>query len=85
MSLTNILNEYFTVQTVLNDKNATLPELLDPPYEQLHAINIIPSEIRDILRFLSISKASGPDLICPRLLREGADQLCIPLSNFSID
>ena len=76
------LKNFFIAQTVLNDNNATLLELLDPPYEQLHAINIMPSEIRNILRSLTISKASGPDLISPRLLREGADQLCIPLSNF---
>ena len=79
----NVFNEYFIAQTVLNDNNATLPELLDPPYEQLHAINIIPFEICDILRSLNISKASGPDLISPCLLRKGANQLCIPI--FSTD
>lgn len=38
--------------------------------------------MRDVLNKLNISKASGPDLINPRLLKEAADQLSLPLSIF---
>ena len=35
---------------------------------------------QDVLLNLKVSKASGPDLISPRLLKEGADVLAMPLS-----
>ncbi|MCG8048301.1 MAG: reverse transcriptase family protein [Candidatus Thiodiazotropha endolucinida] len=78
----DVLNTYFIAQSQLRDANTNLPEIQQPPYEKLHTIDITSSDIRDILRALNVSKASGPDLISPRLLKEGADQLCEPLSQF---
>ena len=66
----------------LNDANRSPPELTEPTYERLNRINITSTDVRDILKSLNSSKASGPDLISPRLLKEGAKQLCSPLSNF---
>ena len=78
----DILNTYFVAQSRPKDVNTVLPDLIEPPYEQLHTIDITSSDVRDTLRSLNVSKASGPDLISPRLLKEGADQLCLPLSIF---
>ena len=37
-------------------------------------------DVKDVLLHLNVSKASGPDLISPRLLKEGADILAYPFS-----
>ena len=77
-----ILNEYFINQSKLDDANKSPPELAEPTYERLNRVNITSTDVRDILKSLNPSKASGPDIISPRLLREGANQLCTPLSKF---
>ena len=51
-------------------------------HERLNHINITANDIRDILKSLNVSKASGPDLISPCLLKEGANQLSFPFSKF---
>ena len=82
-----ILNEYFINQSKLDDANKSPPELAEPNYERLNRVNITSTDVPnvDILKSLNPSKASGPDLISPRLLREGANQLCTPLSKFLTD
>ena len=40
-------------------------------------------DVLDVLKHLNTTKASGPDLISPRLLREGADILANPYSIFN--
>ena len=45
-------------------------------------INISAQEVKDVLRNLIVTKASGPDLISPRLLKEPATELSGPLSEF---
>ena len=77
-----ILNEYFINQSKLNDANKSPPELAEPTYERLNRVNITSIDVRDILKSLNPSKASGLDLISTRLLKEGANQLCTPLSKF---
>ena len=77
-----IFNEYFIAQSRLNDDNKIPPQLPEPTYKRLNHINITANDIRDILKSLNVSKASGPDLISPRLLKEGANQLSFPFSKF---
>ena len=62
------------MQAYLDDTEAVLPEL-SLPENQLCDIEI--SE--DVLSILNPSKASGPDLINPRLLKEAVHQLRCPL------
>ena len=77
-----IFNEYFIAQSRLNDENKIPPQLPEPTYERFNHINITANHIRDILKSLNVSKASGPDLISPGLLKEGANQLSFPFSRF---
>ena len=77
-----IFNEYFIDQSRLIDANKFPPLLPEPTYARLKQIDITTSDVRDILKSLNISKASGPDLVSPRLLKEGANQLSTPLSKF---
>ena len=55
---------------------------IPPEYPLLEMVNISSQDVHDILRNLNITKAPGPDLINPRLLKEAAAELCGPLSVF---
>ena len=75
----NMLNEYFSSQSVVNDINKTLPPRTDTNNE-LNFIAILEQEVKDVLDNLNVTKACGPDLISPRLLKEGASVLSKPLA-----
>ena len=47
---------------------------------RLNSITISQQDVRDVLNNLNVTKASGPDLISPSLLKEGATILSKPLS-----
>ena len=73
----NMLNEYFASQTVVNDNNKQLPPLA-PAQHILNSISVTEQDVNDVLINLDATKASGPDQISPRLLREGAPILSKP-------
>lgn len=77
-----LFNSFFLQQSELTDALPVLPTLEISENQQLNTINISYLDVRDVLQHLNVSKASGPDLINPRLLREAADQLSYPLSKF---
>ena len=70
----NVLNEFFCNQSNLDDYNALLP-LLVSPLSGLDTIILSNQDVLDVLKNLDINKASGPDLVNPRLLKEGAEVL----------
>ena len=70
----NMLNAFFMAQTTLNNAN------LDPVPYRIESINISEENVKDCIHNLKINKASGPDLISPRLLKEGAIVLVRPFS-----
>ena len=74
-----MLNHYFASQTQVDDSNKALPYLEPSPYT-LESIIISRQDVEDVLQHLNVSKASGPDLISPRLLKEGANVLALPYS-----
>ena len=74
-----ILNHYFASQTKVDDSNKTLPYLEPSPYT-LESITISRQDVEAVLQHLNVSKASGPDLISPGLLKEGANVLALPYS-----
>ena len=74
----NEFNNFFAMQTDLDDSEAVLPEL-SLPENQLCDIEISETDVEDVLSILNPSKASGPDLINPRLLKEAVQQLKCPL------
>ena len=47
----------------------------------LDSIQTTPSEVFDLLSTLDVNKACGPDLICARLLKEGAAELSSSLAD----
>ena len=82
-----MLNAFFISQAAVNDDNKQLPDMIPTEYS-FNVVQIICQDVRDFLQNLNVTKSCGPDLISPRLLREGADILDKPLStvfNRSID
>ena len=74
-----MLNEYFSSQTAIDDINKQLP-YLPPDQHVLESIVITDQDITDVLSHLDVTKACGPDLISPHLLKEGASMLAQPFS-----
>ena len=74
-----MLNHYFASQTQVDDSNKALPYLEPSPYT-LESITVSRQDVEDVLQHHNVSKASGPDLISPCLLKEGANVLALPYS-----
>ena len=76
----NVFNTYFQSQTILDDSNAILPELPPPSYHtRLNRIVITPLEVESILKTLKLGKASGPNGLNNRVLKELSIELSSPL------
>ena len=74
-----VLNNHFCMQSTIDDSHAALPPL-EHPEHILNNIRISSQDVEDVLMLLDTSKASGPDLIHPKLLKEGATVLSPHLS-----
>ena len=74
-----MLNDYFRNQTLLNYINVEVPVINDYPVTSyLDELNLNNDEVRLVLKSLPVGKASGPDDINNRVLKELADQLATP-------
>ena len=75
----NAFNTFFQNQTILDDSNAILPELPPPSYNtQLNRITLTPLEVEPILKTLKPGKASGPNGLSNRVLKELSNELSSP-------
>ncbi|XP_053383630.1 uncharacterized protein LOC128549901 [Mercenaria mercenaria] len=76
----NLLNNFFQTQTQLNDQNKTLPPLhVNPDENVLTNIQIAEDEVEITLKSLNTGKASGPDNINSRILKELSHEIASPL------
>ena len=75
-------NNYFSSVFTTEDKSS-LQSLLDISNSSiiLDSIQTTSSEVFDLLSTLDVNKACGPDLICARLLKEGAAELSSSLAD----
>ena len=83
----NALNQFFCQQATLEDDNTLLPTIHPLPQHNLSSINITATLVKDLLRILNTSKATGPDNIHPKILKMTADtisSILAKLFNFSI-
>ena len=79
----NLLNNFFREQTVLNDKDAVLPDIVQYTVQsQLQSLIFSPDEVKEIFVALPIGKATGPDEISNRVLNELSSELSSPLCSF---
>ena len=75
----NILNIFFQSQTLLDENNASLPDLVPSVVRsQLNSISFSPLEVESILKTLAVGKASGPNALSNRILREIASEISFP-------
>ena len=77
-----LFNDFFSQQSTVDDHNKNPPPTTDPPIATLSNIHITPQDVIDALSKVDPSKACGPDLISPRLLKEASHELSVPLSTF---
>ena len=84
----NILNNFFRDQTILPDNNSFLPDIpLYPLTSYLDSIVLFPPEVDLVLKTLATGKASGPDGLNNRVLKELANEISEPfcsLFNYSL-
>lgn len=76
----NLLNNFFCIQTHLDDSNVDIPVLHNLSDNYLSNINIAAIEVEEILSSLPLGKAVGPDGVNNRILRELSSELSSPLS-----
>ena len=75
-----LLNDFFQIQTLLNDQNAALPDI--PRYNvesKLSTIALTPLEVESVLKTLVVGKASGPNGVNNRILKELSREISQPL------
>ena len=77
----NLLNTFFQNQTILNDQHATLPPLIHLTDLRLSSIILSPIEVKSVLKSLATGKASGPNGLNNRILKELATEISVPLCN----
>ena len=70
--IANTFNKYFNEQSNLDDSAASLPNFDTIPNSRLTTLQLTETEVEDILKTLDISKAIGPDLVSPKLLKEAS-------------
>ena len=74
------LNDFFVSQSTIDDNDDPLPHFTYVTDARLDQIVITQDEIRCILKNLVTNKATGPDSISNKLLKECAESLCGPLT-----
>ena len=75
----NILNNFFRDQTLLDDRNARVPNIACYVHNILFSLTITHPEVESALKSLPLDKVVGPDDINNRILRELAHELSYPL------
>ena len=75
----NCLNNYFAAISTLDDSNADLPPFYELTDKVLDKIDITEDEIRDVIINLDPNKASGPDLISNKMIKQVATAISKPL------
>jgi hypothetical protein len=73
------LNDYFITNSTLPDKDINIPELPLRTQTTMDNILLTDKDISDIIKSLPTNKASGPDKISHKLMKNIAESLCKPL------
>ena len=74
------LNNFFLSICQLDDSEAIMPPNVDATVPTLKRIQVTQQEVYDILRCIDTTKATGPDGVSSRLLKETAASIHIPLT-----
>ena len=82
-----LLNEFFSEQNTLDNNNTPLPHMTSQSDNMLNSVQFTPYEVETVFMSLKTGKASGPDSINNRILKELSQALSHPvcdLFNYSI-
>ena len=74
-----LLNQYFSFISSLEDANVPLPDIEHKTNNFLRDIVITTDEIVDIIKILNPNKASGPDIIRTKMLKLCPEKIAVPL------
>ena len=77
----NLLNNYFVSQSELDDSSTNLPPELSTNCPIIEQKVVDPIDVYSVLVNLDINKATGPDGISNKLLKEAAVPIAAPLSH----
>ena len=76
-----VFNNFFLINATLKDNDIQLPAMSAPSNgDSLSQISASEKDVLDILKTLDVIKATGPDGISPKMLREAATRLAKPLT-----
>ena len=75
-----VLNNVFCTVSTIDDANVNLPNFELRTNNTLSNINILQSEVIDILNLLKVNKAIGPDGISHRMLKYTRKTISVPLT-----
>ena len=73
-------NNFFLKNTMLDTQNSSLPDITETPNRILSSINATEKDVIDILKSLDVNKATGPDKISAKMLREASTAIAKPLT-----
>ena len=74
----NILNDFFRDQTVIDESNAVLPQIDAYTINlNMYSLHFSPVQIESVLKSLKTGKATGPDGMNNRILRELSKKLAV--------
>ena len=79
-SKAEVFNNFFAKQSLVDDTNFDLPTAQPVHNNKLAAITVSENEVYSILASLDVSKATGPDGLSPKLLKEGASSIAPSLT-----
>ena len=77
-----MINHYFSRRSTLLDEQNQSLSIIPNATSILSEIVISHQDVTDAIAAVDPSKANGPDLVSPRLIREGAPFLAAPLSTY---
>lgn len=72
-------NKYFSCISRIDDENVLLPDFESRTGSSISDILCTEEEIVDVIKNLSVNKASGPDLISHKMLKVSPEKIAIPL------
>ena len=79
----NILNDYFQSQSFLNDNDVHLPAILPTSViSDLNSTILKTDEVKSVLKILPVGKATGPNGLSNRIIRELSQELSTPYCSF---
>ena len=73
-----VLNEFFIQQSTVDATIAHLPNFVVPNCDTLNEIVITQQDVIKAINEFDANKASGPDGISPKLIKEGKHELAYP-------